>query len=941
LIEFLTTAPDSNLLYTASYQPEWVVVSVLLSMLGTYAALGAAGRARAAPDASTRFVWVVVSSLAFGVGTWSMHFIGMLALSLPCRVGYDLQLTLASMLPAVLGGFAAFGVAWRQDVKHLPLALGSVLLGAGIGTMHYTGMAAMQLDGWVRYNPSIFALSIALAVALSYIALRVKEQVKAGRKRAVRVALILGSAVSATHYTAMAGAYFVTGDAAAWAPTFFTPNGLAVMVSLTTAFLALATLGFTAVSRANAATEQLRLSEAKLRGIIEAEPECIKIVDAQGGLLEMNPAGLAMIEADSLGQVAGQPVINLIAPEYRDAFNQMHQRVLAGETAELAFEVLGLKGGRRWLETHAVPLQHNGQTVQLAVTRDITERQQAKEDLRIAATAFESQQGMCVTDAQRVILRINRAFTEITGYPPSDAVGQTPRILKSGRHEAAFYDAMSQALETEGAWSGEIWNRRKDGDIYPQWQAISAVKDKTGQTTHYVAIFSDISERISAQAQVESLAFYNPLTQLPNRRLLLDRLDQALHASTRHARKNALLFVDLDNFKTLNDTQGHSQGDALLVQVALRLKTCSREGDTVAHLGSDEFVVLLEDLSEDNIEAATQAETVGNKILTAFVPEFQLGNGPYHGTPSIGVTLFGGKDLERGEEPLKRAELAMFQAKAAGHNTLRFFDAGMQANVSARAAMEADLREAVHKQQLVLHYQPQVVGTGRITGVEALVRWQHPRRGMVSPAEFIPLAEETGLILPIGQWVLETACAQLAQWATDPGLAHLTMAVNVSARQFKHVNFVDGVLTALAFYGATPKLLKLELTESMLVDDVEAVIAKMGTLKSHGVCFSLDDFGTGYSSLAYLKRLPLDQLKIDQGFVRNIVTDPNDAAIAKMVVVLAESMGLAVIAEGVELQAQADLLAHLDCHAYQGYLFSRPLPVAAFETFLRQAQGQG
>jgi EAL domain-containing protein (putative c-di-GMP-specific phosphodiesterase class I) len=277
----------------------------------------------------------------------------------------------------------------------------------------------------------------------------------------------------------------------------------------------------------------------------------------------------------------------------------------------------------------------------------------------------------------------------------------------------------------------------------------------------------------------------------------------------------------------------------------------------------------------------------------------------------------------------------MFQAKAAGRNMLRFFDARMQAEVSAHAALEADLREAVQKQQFLLHYQPQVVGPGRITGVEALVRWQHPQRGMVPPAEFIPRAEESALILPIGQWVLETACAQLAAWANRPALAHLTMAVNVSAHQFRQSDFVDSVLATLARTNANPKRLKLELTESMLIDDVEAVITRMGALKAYGVAFSLDDFGTGYSSLAYLKRLPLDQLKIDQGFVRNIVTDPNDAAIAKMVVVLAESLGLAVIAEGVELQAQADFLAHLGCHAYQGYLFSKPLPLESLEVFVQ------
>jgi diguanylate cyclase (GGDEF)-like protein/PAS domain S-box-containing protein len=570
-----------------------------------------------------------------------------------------------------------------------------------------------------------------------------------------------------------------------------------------------------------------------------------------------------------------------------------------------------------------------------AINGFVAQRKQSEEALRIAATAFESQQGTTISDARGVFLRVNKAFTAITGYSAEEAVGQTPGILASGRHDAAFHESMTRTLVSEGAWAGEIWNKRKNGEIYLEWLNVSAVKDDTGATTHYVAICSDLSERVRAQTQIETLAFYDPLTHLPNRRLLLDRLEQALHTSTRHARKSALLFVDLDNFKTLNDTLGHHQGDLLLVQVAQRLKTCIRDGDTVARLGSDEFVVVLEDLSEDDIEAATKAETVGDKILSSFVPDFSVGSGAYHGTPSIGITLFGADTLESSEQPLKRAELAMFEAKAAGRNRLRFFDTRMQAEVSARAALEADMREAVQQQQFVLHYQPQVVGAGRISGVEALVRWNHPQRGMVSPGEFITLAEETGLILALGQWVLDTACAQLAAWEHQPELAQLTIAVNVSARQFQQVDFVDAVLATLARTRAKPRLLKLELTESMLVGDVEAVIAKMGTLKAHGVSFSLDDFGTGYSSLAYLKRLPLAQLKIDQGFVQNIVTDPNDAAIAKMVVALAESMGLAVIAEGVELQAQADFLAHLGCHAYQGYLFSKPLALEALQALVR------
>jgi diguanylate cyclase (GGDEF)-like protein/PAS domain S-box-containing protein len=571
-----------------------------------------------------------------------------------------------------------------------------------------------------------------------------------------------------------------------------------------------------------------------------------------------------------------------------------------------------------------------------AIGEDITERKQAEEALRIAATAFESQVGMLIADADNVILRVNRAFTDITGYSAQESIGQTPRLLRSGRHDTAFFAAMWQSIGQKGTWEGEIWNRRKSGEIYPEWLTITAVKDDAGLTTHYVGAFTDITSRKLAEEQIQTLAFYDPLTRLPNRRLLMNRLDVALAAGTRHRRKGALLFVDLDNFKVVNDTVGHQQGDLLLEQVAARLSTCVREGDTVARLGGDEFVVMLEDLSEQDIDAATQAEVVGEKIRVALNQIYQVAGFEHHSTPSIGITLFGGGHLESIDEPLKRADLAMYQAKAAGRNAMRFFDPQMQAVVSVRAELDAGLRDALENRQFVLYYQPQVASDRQLTGVEALVRWRHPVRGLVSPAEFIPLAEETGLILPLGEWVLHAACTQLAQWASCLDMAHLTVAVNVSARQFHHASFVDQVLGALQRTGADPKRLKLELTESLLVTDIESVISKMVVLKTHGVGFSLDDFGTGYSSLAYLKRLPMDQLKIDQSFVRDILIDSNDAAIAKMVVVLAESLGLTVIAEGVETEAQRDFLEQYRCHCYQGYLFSRPLPPDELVEFVRR-----
>ena len=377
--------------------------------------------------------------------------------------------------------------------------------------------------------------------------------------------------------------------------------------------------------------------------------------------------------------------------------------------------------------------------------------------------------------------------------------------------------------------------------------------------------------------------------------------------------------------------------DLLLQQVAQRLTTCVREGDTVARLGGDEFLVMLQYLNEGPQDAAAQAKTVGEKILATLNQHYQLGNYSHHSTPSIGITLFS-EGVQTIEDLLKQADLAMYQAKESGRNAIRFFDPKMQAAVTQRAALEAALRDAVVQGQFVIHYQPQVVGAGRLTGVEALLRWQHPLRGMVSPAEFIPLAEETGLILPLGQWVLQTACLQLAQWAALPHARHLTIAVNVSTLQFRAPNFVAEVLAIVAECGCDPHRLKLELTESLLVDDMEDVIIKMAALKAWGVGFSLDDFGTGFSSLSYLKRLPLDQLKIDQGFVREILTDANDAAIAKMVIALAETMGLSVIAEGVEIEAQRDFLARIGCYAYQGYLIARPMPLAQLEVFMGRVE---
>ncbi len=592
--------------------------------------------------------------------------------------------------------------------------------------------------------------------------------------------------------------------------------------------------------------------------------------------------------------------------------------------------------GEIWdAEVHLMAFQHAGKTLLQFSLQDISERKRAEADLRVAATAFESQEGMVITDADMRILRINAACSAITGYAPDEVIGKTPRVFSSGRHDAAFYRQLWDSINSTGAWKGEIWNRRKNGEVYPEWANISAVKGASGDVTHYVASFIDISLRKSAEDEIKHLAFYDPLTRLPNRRLLLDRLRHAVVAGARSDSAGALLFIDLDNFKNLNDTLGHDKGDLLLESVARRLSAAVREEDTVARLGGDEFVIMMEGLNLQPGEAAEQARVIAQKIVDGFREPHDLNGLRYACTASIGIGLFA-RDNDSVDELLKRADLAMYQAKAAGRNTLRFFDPQMQAMVMARAALEADLREGLKHNQMLLYYQPQVDLQNRISGAEALVRWQHPSRGLVSPLEFIPLAEETGLILALGHWVLESACKQLVVWAGQPATEHFTLAVNVSARQFHQPDFVEQVLAVLGATGARPQRLKLELTESLLVSNIEEVITKMLALKAKGVGFSLDDFGTGYSSLSYLKRMPLDQLKIDQSFVRDVLSDPNDAAIAKTIIALAQSLGLGVIAEGVETLAQRDFLAGSGCHAYQGYYISRPIPIEEFTQFVLQ-----
>jgi len=539
-------------------------------------------------------------------------------------------------------------------------------------------------------------------------------------------------------------------------------------------------------------------------------------------------------------------------------------------------------------------------------------------------------------DARGNINYVNKAFLTSIGYPLTEIATLNswwekacPDVVYRQRIIAGWSEiANSPSIDGKTQNELEVKIRCVDGTDRSYMTSLSPLSAGSSETT--LVVLYDITERIIAEDSIRNLVFYDQLTSLPNRRLLRDRLQQALASSTRSRKYIALLFIDLDNFKTINDTHGHTLGDMLLSQVALRLGSCVRFGDTVARLGGDEFVVMLEDLSTQDFDASQQVLGIGEKIIATLNAPYQLGSHQYHNTASIGITVF----VDHSGSPddlLTRADLAMYQAKAAGRNALCFFDPEMQAVVNARAVLEAGLREALLKSQFVLYYQPQVDMNERLIGAECLIRWDHPDGRVVGPADFIPLAEETRLIVSMGQWVLQTACEQLAQWAKLPQLASLTLSVNVSVHQFHDENFVVWVEDALRATGANPLLLKLELTESLLVSNVDAVVAKMLELKAHGIRLSLDDFGTGYSSLNYLKRLPLDQLKIDRTFVQDLPGNRDDIAIVKSIISLAKNLGMSIMAEGIERRDQHAFLGDLGCGSFQGYLFGKPVPILGFE----------
>jgi len=936
----------------APFYDYWLVaLSVAIAILASFTALGLASRIPYVSRGKVSY-WLVGGAFGMGSGIWSMHFVGMLAFHLPIPLAYDLGITSLSAFLAVLASALALYLIRNGIKTQGELLFSALLMATGISAMHYTGMAALKMAPPIAYDGVLVAVSFLIAYLASLFALWMTFRRQTSPPRLFSFknlggAVLMGCAIAGMHYVAMGAANFDPAAVCLAAPYGIGSGQMAIIIASVTFVILLSTLVLLTYDLRRSEQHAFMVDELKRRNA-ELENRAGELARSMTESIRENARQDRMLAA--LVEQSGDAIISLDLDHYITSWNHAAERMFGyrpgevlGKSIELlhpvregedGFARFETRDGRGLFTTLAISplLDDRGERVgEIYVVHDFTQEKLSRDQLMLWGMVYEnSGEAVMITDSENRILSANKAFTTITGYRLEEVIGKNPRFLASGRHDQEFFAGMWNTLLQEGYWRGEIWNRRKSGELYPEWLTIAVLRDGEGRISNFIANFSDATVYKANEERIRHLAHHDHLTDLPNRTLLRDRLEQAIAHAQRRGERVALLFIDLDRFKLINDTLGHQMGDKLLQQVAARLREAVRADDTVSRQGGDEFVIVLQEIRDLGHVAHVAA-----KFLDLVSDEYDIEGERLNITPSIGISVYP-EDGENIEDLIKHADTAMYYAKETGRANYQFFTRQLNSALAERMEMEQELRAAVARGEFLPYFQPQIrLSDRRVVGAELLLRWKHPQKGFIPPDRFIPVAEETHLIEEIGLWVLEQAVAQLVRWGAD-GRKDLQLAVNVSPRQLDNPHLSSQVGKLIERYGVEPHRLKLEITETALMRDVAKSGLHLQALKALGVKIAVDDFGTGYSSLNYLKRFPIDELKIDRSFIMDIPHDPHDESISLAVISLAHTLDLKVVAEGVETAEQESFLTDADCEYAQGYYYARPMPAEELASYLAE-----
>lgn len=950
-----------------SYNYILVGISLLLAVFASFIALSLASRI---PHIKGPRVWYwnIGGAISMGMGIWSMHFVGMLAMHLPITIIYDTTLTIISVMMSVAASGLALYIVRKGLRNQWVHFISTMVMASGIVGMHYTGMAAMKMTPPIQYDPFIVSISISIAIIASYFAL--KLSFSAGDDRSLtpfsssrlKASLMMGIAIAGMHYTGMVAANISANAYCSTTEGGIDSGVLSILIIAVVIFILMTTLLLVIVDIKLAAkdhkllmslhrhNQELRVRAEKIAAdmtrehkessrkdrlmatIVEQSGDAILTFNRKGKITSWNKAASQMFDFPP-EEIIGRPIEILFPIQVQSVLNEIKR--ITSYSSDI--ETSCISKNRRTLHVlMTVSPQYDSEDKQIgsiANIRDITSEIASREQLNLWASVYEnSGEGIIITNRYNVIVSINNAFSKITGYTADELVGKNPNILSSGKQPNEFYRDLWNTVRHDGVWRGELWNRKKSGEDYPLWMTINAVKKENEEVSHYIAICSDISVQKQREEYINHLAQHDALTGLPNRDLLADRLGQAIVSAKRHQQKVAVLFIDLDKFKNINDTLGHDVGDALLIEVADRLRNLVRECDTICRQGGDEFIIVLNELEKSStlvfLIERIQNELSRPYLINSFTLEI---------TSSIGVSIYPDDGISL-SELISNADVAMYHAKDMGRGNFQFFTQQLNDSINERMSIEREINNALKNDEFSIHFQPQYdLEDGSLIGAEALIRWNNPVLGFVPPDKFIPLSEYSGQIVAIGDWVFKKVIDYATSWR-ELTPDYFRFSINVSVKQITQPGFFDSTIAILKENNISPHNIEIEITETAIMEAVGRSAAVLENLQDNGITLAIDDFGSGYSSLNYLRQLPIDKLKIDRSFVDCLPEEDEDREIANAIISMGHGLQLTVIAEGVENQKQADFLKLAGCDEVQGYFYSKPIPADEFEKLLKPAK---